>query len=111
MTTLTTVFGLAPLVFFPGAGSELYRGIGSVVLGGLLLSTILTLFLIPTLLSLLIRWETGIALAFSNLSSSKNSVPRPAPEAGAKPETNDRPKEKEASGGNPAPAHPREVVA
>ncbi len=111
MTTLTTVFGLAPLVFFPGAGSELYRGIGSVVLGGLLLSTILTLFLIPTLLSLLIRWETGIALAFNNLSSSKKSVPKQAPERGAKPETNDRPKEKEASGGNPAPAHPREVVA
>ncbi len=55
MTTLTTVFGLAPLVFFPGAGSELYRGLGSVVLGGLLLSTFLTLFLIPTLLSLVIR--------------------------------------------------------
>jgi HAE1 family hydrophobic/amphiphilic exporter-1 len=54
MTTLTTVFGLAPLVFFPGAGSELYRGLGSVVLGGLLLSTFFTLILVPTLFSLLI---------------------------------------------------------
>ena len=39
MTTTTTVLGLLPLVVFPGAGSELYRGLGSVVLGGLLSST------------------------------------------------------------------------
>jgi HAE1 family hydrophobic/amphiphilic exporter-1 len=53
MTTLTTVFGLAPLVLFPGAGSELYRGLGSVVLGGLIVSTIFTLLLVPTLFSLM----------------------------------------------------------
>ena len=52
MTTTTTVFGLAPLVLFPGAGSELYRGLGSVVLGGLMVSTVFTLVLIPTLFSL-----------------------------------------------------------
>lgn len=54
MTTTTTVFGLSPLVFFPGAGSELYRGLGAVVLGGLLLSTFFTLFLVPSLFSLMI---------------------------------------------------------
>ena len=53
MTTATTVFGLAPLVFFPGAGSELYRGLGGVVLGGLAVSSIFTLVLVPTLFSLL----------------------------------------------------------
>jgi len=53
MTTTTTVLGLSPLVLFPGAGSELYRGLGSVVLGGLLVSTIFTLFLAPTLFSLM----------------------------------------------------------
>ena len=52
MTTLTTVLGLMPLVLFPGAGSELYRGLGSVVLGGLLVSTVFTLVLVPTLFSL-----------------------------------------------------------
>ncbi|MBX3422649.1 MAG: efflux RND transporter permease subunit [Pirellulaceae bacterium] len=60
MTTLTTVFGLAPLVFFPGAGSELYRGIGSVVFGGLIASAVFTLVMIPALFSLVIsvkdRW-------------------------------------------------------
>jgi HAE1 family hydrophobic/amphiphilic exporter-1 len=52
MTTITTVLGLLPLVLFPGAGSELYRGLGSVLLGGLLLSTVVTLVYVPTLFSL-----------------------------------------------------------
>jgi HAE1 family hydrophobic/amphiphilic exporter-1 len=51
-TTVTTVLGLLPLVLFPGAGSELYRGLGAVLLGGLVVSTIFTLFLIPALFSL-----------------------------------------------------------
>jgi HAE1 family hydrophobic/amphiphilic exporter-1 len=54
MTTTTTVFGLIPLVLFPGAGSELYRGLGAVVLGGLLISTVFTLLLTPVLFSLLL---------------------------------------------------------
>ena len=52
MSTLTSIFGMMPLVLFPGAGSELYRGLGSVVLGGLSLSAILTLAIIPPLLTL-----------------------------------------------------------
>ena len=52
MSTLTSVFGMLPLVVFPGAGSELYRGLGSVVVGGLALSALLTLLIIPPLLSL-----------------------------------------------------------
>ncbi|MBF0247556.1 MAG: efflux RND transporter permease subunit [Alphaproteobacteria bacterium] len=52
MSTLTSVFGMLPLVLFPGAGSELYRGLGSVVVGGLALSALLTLFIIPPLLTL-----------------------------------------------------------
>jgi HAE1 family hydrophobic/amphiphilic exporter-1 len=43
---------MSPLVLFPGAGSELYRGLGSVVIGGLVVSTVFTLFLVPTFLSL-----------------------------------------------------------
>ena len=52
MSTLTSVFGMLPLVVFPGAGSELYRGLGSVVVGGLSLSALLTLLLVPPLLRL-----------------------------------------------------------
>jgi len=56
MSTLTSVVGMLPLVVFPGAGSELYRGLGSVVVGGLTLSAILTLFIIPPLLTLFGGW-------------------------------------------------------
>ncbi len=52
MCACTSVFGMLPLVLFPGAGSELYRGLGSVVLGGLMLSAVLTVLIIPPLLSL-----------------------------------------------------------
>ncbi len=52
MSTMTTVLGMLPLVCLPGAGSELYRGLGSVVVGGLLVSTIFTLFLVPILFTL-----------------------------------------------------------
>lgn len=86
MSTLTTLFGLSPLVFFPGAGSELYRGLGAVVLGGLLLSTLLTLFLIPTMLSLLVRVEyffAGQPLNSTSRRPSERAVSRPEPQPGA----------------------------
>ena len=53
MSTLTSVGGMLPLVVVPGAGSELYRGLGAVVVGGLLVSTLFTLFLVPTVLSVM----------------------------------------------------------
>ncbi len=60
MSTITTVFGMLPMVLFPGAGSEFYRGLGSVVIGGLLASTVFTVFLIPALLSLAL--DAGAAI-------------------------------------------------
>ncbi len=60
MTTMTTVLGLLPLVVFPGAGSELYRGLGSVVLGGLLVSTVFTLVLVPTVFVLAMDVRTSL---------------------------------------------------
>lgn len=50
MSLITTLFGLAPLVFIPGAGTELYRGVGAVVLFGLLIATMLSLTFLPVLL-------------------------------------------------------------
>lgn len=77
MTTLTTVLGLLPLVLFPGAGSELYRGLGSVVLGGLLVSTVFTLLLVPTMFTLTMdAKQLLVGLMFSRQQVSV----KPAPE-------------------------------
>jgi HAE1 family hydrophobic/amphiphilic exporter-1 len=55
MSTLTSVMGMMPLIVFPGEGSELYRGLGAVVVGGLSMSAFLTLLTVPPLLRLTIR--------------------------------------------------------
>jgi HAE1 family hydrophobic/amphiphilic exporter-1 len=57
MSAMTSIFGMLPLVVAPGPGSELYRGLGSVILGGLALSTIFTVFVIPSLLMFFIKME------------------------------------------------------
>jgi HAE1 family hydrophobic/amphiphilic exporter-1 len=57
MTTSTSVLGMLPLVLAPGPGSELYRGLGSVVLGGIIFSTLFTIFVIPALLMFFIKME------------------------------------------------------
>ncbi len=56
MSTLTSVFGMLPLVLFPGSGSELYRGLGSVVVGGLSLSALLTMAIVPPMLSIFVEY-------------------------------------------------------
>ncbi len=76
MTTLTTVCGLSPLVFFPGAGSELYRGLGSVVLGGLIVSTVITLFLVPTLFSLMVEFKESLRSLFSRTTQTEGQASR-----------------------------------
>ncbi|SHH64670.1 efflux RND transporter permease subunit [Marivita hallyeonensis] len=58
MSTLTSVCGMLPLVLFPGAGSELYRGLGAVVVGGLSMSAFLTLLTVPPLLRLVLTVKT-----------------------------------------------------
>ncbi len=50
MSTLTSLFGMLPLLLLPGAGTELYRGLASVIVGGMALSALFTLILLPSLL-------------------------------------------------------------
>ena len=50
MSTMTSIFGMMPLMLMPGAGTELYRGMASVIVGGMLVSTLFTLILLPSLL-------------------------------------------------------------
>lgn len=57
MSATTSVLAMSPLVVSTGPGSELYRGLGSILLGGLAVSTMFTLFVIPALLAFVIRFE------------------------------------------------------
>ncbi len=50
MSTTTSIFGMLPLMLMPGAGTELYRGMATVIVGGMLVSTLFTLILLPSLL-------------------------------------------------------------
>ncbi len=50
MSTLTSIFGMLPLLLIPGAGTELYRGLAAVIVGGMTVSTAFTLILLPSLL-------------------------------------------------------------
>ncbi len=60
MTVVTTVFGMLPLALGSGAGAELYQGLAAVILGGLVVSTLFTLFFVPALVSL--GWDLGDAV-------------------------------------------------
>ncbi len=57
MSATTSLCGMLPLVLSTGSGSELYRGLGSILLGGLAMSTLFTLFVIPSLLAFVIGME------------------------------------------------------
>jgi len=52
MTTLTSIFGMSPLLLIPGPGSEVYQGLAAVIVGGMSVSTIFTLIFLPSLLRL-----------------------------------------------------------
>jgi multidrug efflux pump subunit AcrB len=61
MSTLTTVCGLAPLVFLPGAGAELYRGVGAIVLFGVLGTALVSLTFLPALSVMVLSWREPAA--------------------------------------------------
>ena len=52
MSTLTSIFGMLPLLLLPGTGSVIYRGLAAVIVGGMAVSTLFTLVLLPSLLRL-----------------------------------------------------------
>lgn len=69
MSTTTSVFGMLPLVLMPGTGSAIYRGLAVVIVGGMSVSTIFTLILLPCFLRL------GEGRLLSEPSASRVSVP------------------------------------
>jgi multidrug efflux pump subunit AcrB len=52
MSTLTSIFGMLPLMLIPGVGSQIYRGLATVIVGGMIVSAIFTLILMPSVLRL-----------------------------------------------------------
>ncbi|HZX13210.1 MAG TPA: efflux RND transporter permease subunit, partial [Thermodesulfobacteriota bacterium] len=75
MSTTTGIFGMLPLVVFPGSGSELYRGLGSVILGGLLVSTVFTLFLVPAVFSLVFDAKETLANNLGKIRHTLSELP------------------------------------
>jgi HAE1 family hydrophobic/amphiphilic exporter-1 len=53
MTSLTTILGMAPIAFFPGAGADTIQPIGKTFVGGLTVSSLMTLFVTPVVYSIL----------------------------------------------------------
>jgi multidrug efflux pump subunit AcrB len=52
MSTLTSIFGMLPLMLVPGVGSQIYRGLATVIIGGMFVSAVFTLILMPSILRL-----------------------------------------------------------
>ena len=55
MTTLTTIFGMLPMALSNATGSELWSPLSIAIIGGLTISTLVTLVLIPTIYSLVVK--------------------------------------------------------
>ncbi|TVQ51325.1 MAG: efflux RND transporter permease subunit [Phycisphaerales bacterium] len=79
MSMLTSVGAMLPLVLMPGSGSELYRGLGSVVVGGLIVSSLFTLLLVPLLFSLVIDAAQALASRTKPHLAESLGVPEPTP--------------------------------
>jgi len=98
MSVMTSVGGMLPLILFPGAGSEMYRGLGSVVVGGLVVSTIFTLVLVPLLFSLTLQAMEGLKVTLTAVPGAETRG-RPSPAERAVPaiaHTRERESETEA---------------
>ncbi|MEP4148891.1 MAG: efflux RND transporter permease subunit [Halioglobus sp.] len=68
MSTLTSIFGMLPLLLMPGAGSVIYRGLAAVIVGGMCVSTVFTVLLLPCFLRM---GETRSHLVADNRDQAK----------------------------------------
>ena len=84
MSTLTTAVGLAPLVFLPGEGAELYRGVGAIVMFGLLGTAVISLTFLPALTVTVLGWRrSGAGSQRIEPASGSEAVATPPGRAGA----------------------------
>ncbi|ABE56705.1 acriflavin resistance protein [Shewanella denitrificans OS217] len=76
MSTLTSIFGMLPLMLVPGVGSEIYRGLAAVIVGGMSFSALFTLILMPSLLRLTSSANLTSASANANTMAANAPVSR-----------------------------------
>jgi multidrug efflux pump subunit AcrB len=86
MTSLTTILGMAPIAFFPGSGADTIQPIGKTFVGGLTVSTFMTLFVTPVMYMILngrhdrkaalkrIKKESALVLEKSSLAATVSPV-------------------------------------
>jgi multidrug efflux pump len=79
MTSIATVFGAVPLAMATGAGAESRQAIGIVIVGGVSLSTFLTLYAVPALYVLLAGFTRPIGAIAAKLSELEKRAPQPHP--------------------------------
>jgi multidrug efflux pump subunit AcrB len=70
-STLTAIFGMLPLVLVPGPGAEIYRGLGAVIVGGILVSHVFTLVMMPAMLRL---GEKPVALREAPMTPARQAA-------------------------------------
>ena len=79
LSTLTSIFGMLPLMVIPGPGSQIYRGLATVIIGGMFVSAIFTLILMPSILRLPpVQWATLLRYKNKTSPDTVHGVPADA---------------------------------
>ncbi|MCL2802222.1 MAG: efflux RND transporter permease subunit [Treponema sp.] len=73
MTSLTTILGMTPIAFFPGAGADLIQPIGKTFVGGLFVSTFMTIFVTPIMYSVFNSWRSKKAKAKNIINNERKN--------------------------------------
>jgi HAE1 family hydrophobic/amphiphilic exporter-1 len=81
MTSLATIFGVLPIAIGLGAGGEARRPLGIAVVGGMAVSTFLTMVLVPVVYTFLARYTKAVPIADAPEPESDRVAAPPRPEA------------------------------
>jgi HAE1 family hydrophobic/amphiphilic exporter-1 len=82
MTTVAMIFGMIPLALAIGEGAEQRAPMARAVIGGLITSTILTLFVVPVVYTLLDDLAAAVMRRARSQTPAGHGVPVPGPVAG-----------------------------
>ena len=79
MTTLALIAGMIPVALGHGEGGDFRAPLGRAVIGGVITSTLLTLFVIPTVYDILAGWRELLMARFGSKRARTHAEPVPAP--------------------------------